>query len=81
MVQEIVLDLDDAHATDRMFFDRLYEGSQGALIALLISLLWNLRDTQLDSVPDVTHALSWQPRHHFPALRTLTTCAVGGELH
>ncbi|RYN64906.1 hypothetical protein AA0119_g11472 [Alternaria tenuissima] len=72
--------LGGTHAFDRTFCERLCAGSEDPLVILLIALLPNVRDIVLDGVPGDVHALSWQPKHGFPALRTLTACAIDGEL-
>jgi hypothetical protein len=65
---------------DRMFCERLRAGCEDPLVVLLIALLPNVRDIVLDGVPRDLHALIWWPKHGFPALRTLTACAIEGEL-
>lgn len=66
--------------SDRTFCERLRAGCEDPLVSLLIALLPNVRDIVLDGVPSDIHALIWQPKHGFSALRTLTACAAEGAL-
>jgi hypothetical protein len=68
------------HAFDRTFCERLRAGSEDSIVVLLIALLPNVRDIVLDGVPGEVPALRWQPKRGFPALRTITACAIDGEL-
>ncbi|KAI1665818.1 hypothetical protein L13192_09502 [Pyrenophora tritici-repentis] len=70
----------DTQAFDREFCWKPYAGSEDPPVVLLAALLPNVRDIVLDGVPGDVHALSWRPKHGFPALRTLTACATDGEL-
>ncbi|KAJ5047754.1 hypothetical protein J3E74DRAFT_295642 [Bipolaris maydis] len=68
------------HLCNRTFCDQLHAGSEDPLVVLLVALLPNVREITLDGVPGDMYAVSWQPKHGFPELRTLVACAVDGEL-
>lgn len=76
----VLPNLNSVHLCNRTFCDQLHAGSEDPLVVLLVALLPNVREITLDGVPGDMYAVSWQPKHGFPELRTLVACAVDGEL-